>query len=119
MKYLRRSWAVIDLDNLKNNLKVIRSALNPGVKLMCVVKADAYGHGDRFVAPELERLGADWFGVSNLDEGISLRHHGVSAPVLIFGPTPADSNPSTTNIATFSSRCQRSSTFSRRVYETS
>ncbi len=90
MKYLRRSWAVIDLDNLKHNVETVRAGLKHNVRLMCVVKADAYGHGDQFVAPELERLGADWFGVSNLDEGISIRHAGTVAPVLIFGPTPAD-----------------------------
>ena len=54
---------------------------------MAVVKADAYGHGDRFVATAMARAGVDWFGVSNIDEAVSLRRHGICHPTLIFGPT--------------------------------
>ena len=42
--------------------------------IMGVVKADAYGHGDKYIADELVRLGVNWFAVSNLTEAMSLRN---------------------------------------------
>lgn len=88
--YLRRTWAEIDLDALSHNAAAIRSQLQPDCKLMAVVKADAYGHGDRMVAEAL-REQVEWFGVSNLDEALSLRGAGIAKPILIFGYTPPDS----------------------------
>jgi alanine racemase len=57
---------------------------------MSVVKADAYGHGSREAALELEALGSESFAVSNLNEGIELREYGIRKPVLILGNTPAE-----------------------------
>ena len=57
---------------------------------MCIVKADAYGHGAQFVARELDFCGADWFGVSNIEEALHLRKNGIKKPVLILGYTPED-----------------------------
>ena len=88
--FLRRSWAVVDLGRLERNVQAVRSGLSLGTMLMGVVKADAYGHGDRYVASRLAELGVDWFGVSNLDEAVSLRAHGICKPVLIFGITPPE-----------------------------
>lgn len=87
-EFLKRSWATIDLDAVARNIAAVRSRLKPDCLLMAVVKADAYGHGDRFVASQMARAGVDWFGVSNIDEAISLRRHGICHPTLIFGPTP-------------------------------
>lgn len=88
--FLKRTWAQIDLDALEYNYRQIRSALRPDCKLMCVVKADAYGHGAERLAQEYERLGANWFAVSNLEEGMQLRHAGICSPILILGYTPAE-----------------------------
>jgi len=63
--------------------------LPAGVKLCCVVKANAYGHGASKVAPLYEQMGADWFAVSNIEEALQLRRCGVTRPVLILGYTPA------------------------------
>ena len=50
---------------------------------MCVVKADAYGHGDAAVASLLEREGAAAFAVSGFEEAVRLRRTGLAAPILI------------------------------------
>ena len=73
MDYLRRTWADIDLDCIAHNYRELKSRLTPGYRTMAVVKADAYGHGDGYVSRALQREGADWFAVSNINEAISLR----------------------------------------------
>lgn len=55
-----------------------------------MVKADAYGHGAERLAKEYERLGADWFAVSNLEEAQQLRRAGAKLPILILGYTPPE-----------------------------
>lgn len=55
---------------------------------MAVVKADAYGHSARNVAPLLEAEGADAFAVSNIEEAVTLRGCGITKPILILGYTP-------------------------------
>lgn len=86
--FLSRTWADIDLDNIKHNYELIRSKLSPDAKFMAVVKADAYGHGAKVIARELQDLGADWFAVSNIEEALQLRHFGIHKPILILGYTP-------------------------------
>lgn len=76
------------MDAIDHNFRAIRNALKPGVKMCCVVKADAYGHGAPMVAREYQRLGADWFAVSNLEEAIQLRRCAITRPILILGYTP-------------------------------
>ena len=71
--FLKRTWAEINLDAIRNNYTVIRNAVNPKTKICWVVKADGYGHGATFIAKELESMGAEWFAVSNLEEAIQLR----------------------------------------------
>lgn len=86
--FLRRSWAVVDLDCIDHNIRSIKEKLKPGCMIMGVVKADAYGHGDKYIADELVRLGVNWFAVSNLTEAMSLRNQGIYHPILILGTTP-------------------------------
>ncbi len=85
---LKRTWAEINLDHLCHNYKVIRERVKDGAKIMAVVKADAYGHGDRYVSRTLEECGADFFAVSNIEEALSLRKNEITKPILIFGITP-------------------------------
>ncbi|MFZ2537840.1 MAG: alanine racemase, partial [Oscillospiraceae bacterium] len=49
-EYLKRTWAVINLDNLEFNISNIKNKLPKETKIMGVVKADGYGHGDRLIA---------------------------------------------------------------------
>ena len=85
----RRVWAEIDLEALEHNYRCIRKHLPDGVKLCCVIKANAYGHGAPAVAKLYEQLGAELLAVSNIEEAIQLRRAEVGAPVLILGYTPA------------------------------
>jgi alanine racemase len=90
MDYLKRSWAVIDFDALEYNVGQIRAVLEPDCHLMAVVKADSYGHGDRNMAHHLQEMGVNFFGVSNLEEALSLRTQGITGQILIFGMTPVE-----------------------------
>ncbi len=76
----RRAWAEINPAALSRNLARAR-ALAPGARVMCVVKADAYGHGAAVAATAL--AGADAFGVASLEEALALRAAGVAAPVVV------------------------------------
>ncbi|MDL2232853.1 alanine racemase [Ruminococcaceae bacterium OttesenSCG-928-L11] len=88
--YLKRSWAVVNLNHLEHNFRLIRQTVSPHCMIMGVIKADAYGHGDKYIADQLVRLGVNWFGVSNLEEALSLRQQGIYHPILVFGVTPSE-----------------------------
>lgn len=81
----RPTWAEVDLDALASNFRAVRRHVGAGVKVLAVVKADAYGHGAAECARRLEAEGAEWFGVASPEEGVSLRRAGVTRPVLTFG----------------------------------
>jgi alanine racemase len=77
----RSTRAEIDLDAFRHNVRVLRESLKPGVHLMAVVKADAYGHGAQPCASAALETGADLLGVGIIAEGIELRHCGINAPI--------------------------------------
>ena len=81
----RPTFAWIDLDALEHNFLTLRRRLGADIGIMAVVKADAYGHGGVPVATNLERLGADSFGVAFAEEGILLREGGITRPIYILG----------------------------------
>ena len=81
----RPTWAEIDLDALAQNLHSIREFVGEGIKIMGVVKANAYGHGAVECSKRLESEGIDWFGVATVEEGVELREAGVITPILSFG----------------------------------
>ena len=85
-----RTWVEVNLDGIEHNYKVIRNIVPKQSKICCVVKADAYGHGAIHVAKHLEKLGADFFAVSNIDEALQLRYADVTSPILILGYTPPE-----------------------------
>lgn len=88
MDFVKRTWAEISLDAIEHNFREIKSKTGADTKICCVVKADGYGHGAVEVSHVYEQLGADFFAVSNIDEGIELRDSGCSLPILILGYTP-------------------------------
>lgn len=88
MENFSKTWAEINVDNLKYNFLKIKSMLDKKVKLCCVVKADCYGHSAKIVAPLFEKWGADFFAVSSVFEGIELRNLNVKKPILVLGYTP-------------------------------
>lgn len=89
MQKYRRVYATINLDAIAHNLAQIKSLLEPGVGVMAVLKADAYGHGAVQVAQQLENY-VDCIGVSIIEEALELRKSGIQAPILIFGYTSPD-----------------------------
>ncbi|HEV2803200.1 MAG TPA: alanine racemase [Pyrinomonadaceae bacterium] len=78
----RPTWAEIDLDALAWNFGVVRRLVGTEVRVMVVVKADAYGHGAVVCARRLASEGAVWFGVALPEEGVELREAGITQPVL-------------------------------------
>ena len=88
--FTRRLWAEINMNAVEANYNAIRSTIGDDVKLCCVVKADAYGHGAVELCRLYHKLGADFFAVSNLDEALEIRDNGIEEPILILGYTPPD-----------------------------
>jgi alanine racemase len=80
-----RCWAEIDLDALGANVRWIRRRVGAGVRVMTVVKADAYGHGLRRIAAHLMEHGTDVFGVANLAEARAIRGLDETSPILMLG----------------------------------
>lgn len=81
----RPTWAEINLDNLAANFHSSKQFVGENVKYMAVVKADAYGHGAVECAKRLEAEGVDWFGVALPEEGVELRHAGITKLILCLG----------------------------------
>ena len=88
MYYLKRTWAEISLNAIEHNYNVIRNKVADDTKVCCVIKADGYGHGAVELSQIYEKLGADFFAVSNIDEGIEIRKSGSKLPIVILGYTP-------------------------------
>lgn len=81
----RRTWAEIDLGAIQHNAATIRTHVGPGVQIMAIVKANAYGHG---LGPVVRALAGrvEMFGVANVNEARELRAHLPDAQVFILGP---------------------------------
>ncbi len=82
------TWAEIDLEAIRRNIRAYRRHVGPGVGVIAVVKANAYGHGAVPVARAALEAGASMLAVHRLNEGIELRQAGIDAPVLLMGYTP-------------------------------
>lgn len=79
----RPTWAEVSLGNLRRNFGVVKRHVGAGVTVCAVVKADAYGHGAVECSRALEEEGAQWLGVTSLDEAIPLRDAGIQARILL------------------------------------
>lgn len=83
--------AEIDLAALAHNYTSLRQFMPGSVKMLAVVKADAYGHGAVPVSRKLEELGVAFFGVATVREGVEIREGGVTTPTLVLsGVYPQD-----------------------------
>lgn len=80
------AWVEVNINNLKHNFTEVRRTVGSSVKVMAVVKADAYGHGLVQTARAFVDAGADYLGVTTLEEGLTLRDAGLLVPVLVFSP---------------------------------
>lgn len=90
MNVSRPVWAEIRLSDIVHNYQEVRRLTGPKVKVMGIVKANAYGHGAVEVARALASFGADYFGVAILNEAVELREAGIDRPILILGWTPPE-----------------------------
>lgn len=82
------TWAEIDLEAIRHNIRAYRRHIGAGVKIIAVVKANAYGHGAIPVAKAALEAGASMLAVHRLNEGIELRQAGIDSPLLLMGYTP-------------------------------
>ncbi|WP_248724484.1 alanine racemase [Seonamhaeicola sp. ML3] len=80
----------IDLKALKQNFEHLKSKLNKSTKFLAVVKAFGYGSDAVEIANYLQKLGADYFAVAYANEGVELRKAGITSPILVLHPIPAN-----------------------------
>lgn len=80
-----RSWAEIDLSALRHNFEYASKRI--GRKVICVLKADAYGHGAVECGLFLQKCGAYMFAVAALTEAVAMRKSGITIPIMILGYT--------------------------------
>jgi alanine racemase len=89
---ITRTSVRVCLSSLVGNYHTISRAVERDVTLLCVIKADAYGHGAVDVGRALESAGARYFGVATVQEGRELREAGITIPILtLSGLLPWDS----------------------------
>ncbi|MBQ8318769.1 MAG: alanine racemase [Lachnospiraceae bacterium] len=84
-----RIYARINMDNLRFNIDKMKSGIKDDMKVLAVVKADAYGHGAVGVSQRIRDM-VDYFGVATIDEAMELRNAGITEPILIIGYTDSE-----------------------------
>ena len=82
---LRPAWIEIDLTRLRRNYQLITADKSPALRIMAVVKDEAYGHGALAVAKAALEGGAAFLALSTLEEAMTLRERGIDAPILMLG----------------------------------
>ncbi len=81
---VRPTHVEVNLDRLTDNYRAIQTQTRPAA-IMPILKANAYGHGLVATARHLADLGAAYFGVAYLEEGVLLRQAGIQTPILVMG----------------------------------
>jgi len=84
---VHRTTLEINLNAIAHNLNYYRSLLDPGVKLMAMVKAFSYGSGSYEIANLLQFQRVDYLGVAYTDEGVALREAGITLPIVVLNPS--------------------------------
>jgi alanine racemase len=79
------TWVEISKANVNHNIKCFKEIVGPERILCVALKANAYGHGSKEIAPIMVEAGADWIGVNSLWEASMLRESGVNVPIYIMG----------------------------------
>ena len=88
---MRSTVMRVSTEAIAHNARVFREAIPRKVRMMCVIKADAYGHDSVATAKKLVDAGADAFAVAIVEEARALREAGVDAPILILGGAAEES----------------------------
>lgn len=76
----------VNLSAITHNLNVFRSLIQPGTKVMAMVKAFSYGSGSFEIAHLLQHAGVDYLSVAYTDEGVELRKAGITLPIMVMSP---------------------------------
>lgn len=83
-----RTAAIVHLDALEHNIRLVQSKLSPGVEIMAVMKGDGYGHGIAGIYPTMKKCGIKRYAAAVWEEGAALRNAGAeSEPILLLGDT--------------------------------
>ncbi len=85
MKFYRPTFAEIDLGAIRYNIRRIRGMVGSGIKILGIVKADAYGHGMKEVSRAVIEEGVEYLGVASLDEARELRESGIRVKIIVLG----------------------------------
>ena len=83
---IRPTHAAIDGEAIRSNIRLIRSIIPPGTKVMGIVKANCYGHHGHLCIPEMLAEGIDVFGVATIEEAAALRALGVRCRIAVLPP---------------------------------
>lgn len=84
-EFYRDTWAEINLDALNHNYnEFVKHCDNQ--KMIAVIKANGYGHGDLVMAEVFTELGACYLGVSSLDEALKIRRANITTPIIVLAP---------------------------------
>ncbi|MBE3143404.1 MAG: alanine racemase [Planctomycetes bacterium] len=84
-----RVWVEVNLDHLAHNIRALKEKIGSAVKLLPLLKANAYGCGTAIVGKTAIENGADWLGVELVEEALDLRRANITAPILVVGPVAA------------------------------
>ncbi|MDN4606328.1 alanine racemase [Sporosarcina highlanderae] len=90
MENYRPTKAIIDLQAIRDNIKSLKQYLPSRTSVIAVVKADGYGHGAFEVAKTAINAGAMMLAVATLEEAVDLRNRGITADILVMGPSPVE-----------------------------
>jgi alanine racemase len=82
LSLIRPCWVEVNARALEENFRVLAAAAAPHAELLAIVKADAYGHSLALCAPAAVRAGAQWLGVTSVEEGVEARKHCPTARIL-------------------------------------
>ena len=91
-QHVHQTVLEVNLDAISHNLNEFRSHLNPGTRIMAMVKAFAYGAGPAEISALLEYHRVSYLGVAYADEGVELRNAGVTLPIMVMNPEPSASD---------------------------
>lgn len=89
MKLYNRVYATVDLDAIRHNMEAMKANLKDETRMIGVLKSDGYGHGAVPIAWAMDSY--VWgYGVATVEEGVTLRKHGIKKPILVLGVVPYD-----------------------------
>ncbi|OCS94405.1 alanine racemase [Caryophanon latum] len=92
-QYFRPTKAIIDLEAIRQNVRNLKAHIQPTTRIIAVVKANAYGHGDVAVAGAALEAGATMLAVATADEALHIRKHYPHTDILVLGATPVHFAP--------------------------